>query len=339
MATVEQLGTTVQAHRVVFRYPDPDHTVDGVRLWTDASLNADLELARTKAGWELRLPTPPLDCLEYLFDVAGVGMVVDPGNPEIKDGAFGPHSWLALPGYREPRWLGLEPVEGVRRDVAADAAVWQPVGVASNDRLPMLVTHDGPEMDGFGEVTRYVAALIGTGALPAMRVALLAPGDRDERYAANPSYPSQLGGTALGRLLRQYPSDHRPVLMGQSLGALAALHAAWHQPESFAGLFLQSGSFFTRELDPQEAGYARFGDVAGFVADVHAAALAPSLPPVAMTCGTAEENLANNIAMRESLSRLGVDVSWGEARQGHTWTCWRDLLDPHLTRLLQKVWA
>ncbi len=333
------LGTEVQTHRIVFRFPDPDHRAEGVRLWTDLPVGDDLDLSPTDAGWELRLPMPRLDCLEYLFDVAGEGMVTDPGNPEVKDGAFGPHSWLALPGYEEPRWLGLEPVEGVRHDVAVDAAVWQPVGVASNDRLPMLVAHDGPEMDGFGEITLYVATMIGTGALPAMRVALLAPGARDERYGANPAYPSKLGGTAVARLLRQYPSDHKPVLMGQSLGALAALHAAWNQPDTFGGLFLQSGSYFTRDLDPQESGYERFAEVTSFVADVHAADRAPALPPVTMTCGTAEENLANNVAMREALSRLGVDVAWGEARQGHTWTCWRDLLDPHLTDLLRKVWA
>jgi enterochelin esterase family protein len=331
--------TTVQTHRIVFRFPDPEHRVEGVRLWSDVDLGTDLDFAPTDVGWELRVPLPKLDCVEYLFDIAGSGMVVDPGNPEIKDGAFGPHSWLALAGYEEPRWLRLEPVEGVRHDVAVDAAVWQPVGVASNDRLPMLVAHDGPEMDGFGEVTLYVAALMGIGALPAMRVALLAPGSRDERYGANPAYPSKLSGTAVSRLLRQYPSDHKPVLMGQSLGALAALHAGWHQPEAFGGLFLQSGSFFTRDLDPQESGYSRFGEVTSFVADVHAADRAPALPPVTITCGTAEENLANNVAMRETLRRLGVDVSWGEVRQGHTWTCWRDLLDPHLTQLLQRVWS
>ena len=72
---------------------------------------------------------------------------------------------------------------------------------------------------------------------------------------------------------------------------------------------------------------------------MHAAEQAPELPPITMTCGTAEENLANNLAMRDTLRRLGADVEWGETRQGHTWTCWRDLLDPHLTRLLQKVWS
>ena len=339
MAPVEQVsGTTVQTHRIVFRYPDPGHRVAGVRLWTDLDLGPDLDLTPTDEGWELRVPTPPVDCLEYLFDVADQGMLVDPTNPEIKDGAFGPHSFLALPGYVEPRWLDLTPAPGGFTEVATDAVVWQPGSAASNDRLPMLVAHDGPEMDGYGELTRYAAALVGAGELPPMRVALLAPGPRDERYAANPAYPAMLAGTALPRLLRQYPSDHRPVLVGQSLGALAALHVAWHEPDALAGLFLQSGSYFTDDLDPQESGYPRWDEVTAFVSEVHGTAGVRALPPVALTCGTAEENLGNNRRLRATLERLGVETSWGEARQGHTWTCWRDLLDPHLTDLLRRVW-
>jgi enterochelin esterase-like enzyme len=341
VAPVEQVsGTTVQTHRIVFRYPDPDGRVDGVRLWTDLDLGVDPAMSRTRSGWELRVPMPRLDCLEYLFDVAGEGMVTDPGNAEVKDGAFGPHSWLALPGYREPAWLDLETVAGVRHEVAPDAVVWEPASTSAGDRLPMLVAHDGAEIDGFAELTRYVAAMVGAGELPPMRVALLAPGPRDERYAANPAYPTMLARKAVPRLLRRFPSDHRPVLTGQSLGALAALHVAWSEPRAFAGLLLQSGSFFTPALDPQESGFSRFGDVTGFVASVHASGRAPAgFPAVAMTCGSAEENLGNNQAMRADLQRLGVEVTWGEARQGHTWTCWRDLFDPHLTRLLQKVWS
>jgi enterochelin esterase family protein len=136
------------------------------------------------------------------------------------------------------------------------------------------------------------------------------------------------------------PIAGRPVLMGQSLGALAALHAAWTSPLTFAGLFLQSGSFFTAALDPQESGFERWGQVTGFVASVHAASqAAPDAPPVTFTCGTAEENLANNLAMRDHLAAVGVEVGWGDVRDGHTWTCWRDTLDPHLTDLLTRVWA
>jgi enterochelin esterase-like enzyme len=58
-----------------------------------------------------------------------------------------------------------------------------------------------------------------------------------------------------------------------------------------------------------------------------------------LTCGTAEENLADNLAMRDQLGAVGIETAWGEVRDGHTWTCWRDTLDPYLTELLLGVWA
>ena len=114
--------------------------------------------------------------------------------------------------------------------------------------LPLLLVHDGAEMDAYGGVVRYAATR------PPMRVALLGPGsDRDERYAANPAYAAALVDEVLPAITDAFETTHRPVLLGQSLGALAALHAAWTAPGTFAGLMLQSGSFFTPEHDPQEA--------------------------------------------------------------------------------------
>ena len=57
-----------------------------------------------------------------------------------------------------------------------------------------------------------------------------------------------------------------------------------------------------------------------------------------IVCVTAEENLANNRALATHLAETGGDIGWGEVPDGHTWTTWRDLLDPHLTRLLQEAW-
>ena len=49
-----------------------------------------------------------------------------------------------------------------------------------------------------------------------------------------------------------------------------------------------------------------------------------------MTCGTAEENLANNSRMRDHLRAVGIERHVGRGPAGATWTCWRDSLDPHL---------
>jgi enterochelin esterase-like enzyme len=337
MATAAGLApTAVEDGTVVFRLADPDHELDDVRVWFDVELGVEAGMVPVDGGWELRMGMPDLDCLEYLFDADGA-MAPDPGNPDRVDGAFGPHSWLALPGYRPPAWLDLEGVEGQRHQLSAgeiEVEVWQPAG-HEDAPLPLLLVHDGAEMDAYGGVVRYAATR------SPMRVGLLSPGsNRNERYAANPAYAAALVGEVVPALGEAFPTTYAPVLLGQSLGGLAGLHAAWLYPGAFSGLMLQSGSYFTPVLDPQESNYPHFDHVVEFIASIHDSTAAPlRFPPVTLTCGTAEENLANNRLMHTHLAELGVPVSWGEVRQGHTWTCWRDSLDPHLGDLLARAWG
>ena len=354
------LVTAVEGDEVVFRLDDPradrGGRVDGVRLWSDFDLG-DAAFSRSTGaydGWELRVPVaklPPVDRLEYLFEVARGGSdtsMLDPGNPRRVGGSFGDHSVLELAGYRPPAWLDAEPTRGTREPLVVtgtpvgtvDVEIWSPSSADPEAALPLLLNHDGPEMDQLGELTRFVGATVEAGSLPPMRVGLLAPGPgtRDERYAASPAYAKALCDVVLPALLEQAPSRHQPVLMGQSLGALAALHAEWTHPGTFGGLLLQSGSFFTPELDPQESGYTSWQPVTEFVAEVLGADRAPSRASVGVCWGTAEENAANNRQLAEQLARLGLDVTTGEVRDGHTFTCWRDLLDPHLTDVLTNAW-
>jgi enterochelin esterase-like enzyme len=342
---VPELMTEVDGEDVVVRYADPEHRAEQVRVWCYADLG-DTSMTRVDGGWEVRL-APPVDRFEYLVDVDGE-MRPDPGNPRVVPGPFGEHSWVPLPAYREPAWLDLEPIASARRPVRIsrssagriDAEIWSPADAPASELLPMLVSHDGPEMDTYGGLTAYVGAMVGAGRLPRMRLALVAPGPRTKRYAANPRYARALRRRLVPALHDTVQIAGRPVLMGQSLGALAALHAAWTNPGTFAGLFLQSGSYFTPELDGQESGFEFWPAVTGFVASVHAAEqAAPDAPAATLVCGTAEENYANNLAMRDRLTRVGVETGWGEVRDGHTWTCWRDTLDPHLTALLHRVWS
>ena len=41
--------------------------------------------------------------------------------------------------------------------------------------------------------------------------------------------------------------------------------------------------------------------------------------------------------LADHLAAIGIETGWGEVRDGHTWTCWRDTLHPHLTDLLRRV--
>ena len=108
------------------------------------------------------------------------------------------------------------------------------------------------------------------GDVPDFRAALLAPpGDRNESYSASARYGNALAAELLPALAAETPITGEPVLAGASLGALAALHAHWLHPGAFAGLFLQSGSFFRRRLDGHESGFPRFARITRFVGRVH----------------------------------------------------------------------
>jgi enterochelin esterase-like enzyme len=340
------LRTEVDEGDVVVRYADPEHAASSVRVWAHLHLG-ETALQAVDGGWEVRLSALPVDRFEYLLDVDG-DLRPDPSNALLVRGPFGDHSWIPLTAYREPGWLQIDPVESERATLTLsrtgagriDCEIWSPSSPAASDPLPLLVSHDGSEMDAYGGLTAYAGAMIAAGTLPPFRVALVSPGPRNKRYAANPKYSRALTTRLLPALAEAIATSRRPVLMGQSLGGLAALHAAWTSPSTFGGLFLQSSSFFTDELDPQESGFEFWREVTGFVASVRAATqAAPDAPRMTLTCGTAEENYANNIAMRDHLTAVGIDTGWGEVRDGHTWTCWRDTLDPCLTDLLTKVWA
>ncbi|MEV4266590.1 alpha/beta hydrolase-fold protein [Kribbella sp. NPDC049584] len=338
--------SAVEGAEVVFRLGDAPHAFTGVRLWQELGLPAELlEFKPVDYGWELRLPRPSVHRMEYLFDIADLGMRTDPTNPRTVGGAFGHHSWLPLPGYVEPAWLTVPPIPSTLTPFTAEspvgpvtAQVWAPEGIAPTFELPLLLAHDGPEFAAYAGLALYAGAMVAQSTLPPFRLALIEPTARNLWYAANPQYADALTQYVLPAVETSYRS-RRPVIMGASLGALAALHAEWQHPGTFAGLFLQSGSFFTPGTDPQESRFEFYAEVTGFVEQVLTATTAPSTPPVGMTAGTTEENVHNNRVMAARLAELGLEVTLDETPDMHNFTAWRDVLHPDLTDLLTQTWG
>ena len=107
---------------------------------------------------------------------------------------------------------------------------------------------------------------------------------------------------------------------------------------AFAGLFLQSGSFFRRRTDGQEARFPRFSRVDRFVGTVLNAHDGARAVPTTITCGLDEENYANNAELAQALAGQGYPVDFHAARGGHDWPMWRRAIDAHLAPLLRRVW-
>lgn len=344
--------------RLRLRLPDPGRRWQRVTLAPEADLPRVLGVGpdalvaqHQNGGWLVDLPRPPLARLEYRFAVTGHDggqeLVCDPGAASVRT-PFGDRSVIELPGYAAPAWLEGPAVGGRRTRAAAvrgflgspvRVSLWAPADATRGEVLPLLVVHDGPAYDAMASLTRYCAALIAAGRLPRHRVALLDPGDRDAWYSASPEWARTLAGPVMASLRSRIGVGPAPVVLGASLGGLAALTTAAAHPGLFAGVLSQSGSFFTPELDPQESGYRYYWRITDAVRALRESGPGPAPLRVGLTCGAAEENAGNNRAMAASLRRAGHRVTHAEVADVHTWTAWRDALDPHLTAVLLDVWG
>lgn len=219
-----------------------------------------------------------------------------------------------------------------------DLVVASPRGTRRHQGLPLVLAHDGPDYSRRAGIVRLLEAEAAAGDLPPVRVALLVPTDRNQRYAANPGYARALTGHVLPAVTAAYATPAKPTIVGASLGALAALQAEWLTPGTFGGLLLQSGSFFRKGIDDEED-FAHWARVTAFVTAVRRARRRRSDALVTMTCGADEGNLTNNRQLAATLARLGHDVELHVSPGGHDWNQWRSALDAHLPRLLTRVIA
>ena len=326
-------GPEVHAGRVVFRLED--------RGFASVRLQQELErprsgpsFARADGGghWELEYRRAQVDRMEYRLEVDGESFC-DPHNPLHAPGAFGDKSVVEFPGYAQPAWLSA-PDPGPSEPIGERARLWSPPGTDPRKPLPLLVAHDGSEYERLAGLTRLIAHAIAGGRIPACRVALLDPGERDEEYSASARH-----ARALAAALPQLAPATAHAGIGASLGALALLHARWLHPGAFGALMLQSGSFFRQRWDRQESGFPRFRRISRFVGRVLNDARAATPIAITLTCGAPEENLANNRAVAAALRRQGHDVALHVNRDAHNYVAWRDTLDPHLVELLARAWG
>jgi len=292
--------------------------------------------------WRLELARPEVDRLEYLIGVDG-SFAPDPSNPLRATGPFGEKSVVEWAEYEPPAWLEsiadhgeLEHLEiRCRRLVARVQVLLYATPDLPAADAPLLVVHDGPEYAQFSALTRFLDVMSWEERIPPLHAALIQPVDRDETYSASALYAGALARELLPAIAKRVRHGPR-IGMGASLGALAMLHAHVRHPRLFDGLFLQSGSFFRQRFDKYESRFPRYRRITRFVGGVLRGLDVPRIP-VALTCGTAEENRANNEAVAAALAADGFTSWLGLVRDAHTWTCWRDSFDPHLPALVEAV--
>ena len=270
---------------------------------------------------------------ELWAQIMAVG-IPDPHN----DRAIGPCTYgnrelasiLEVPGALPQPWCERRPGATTGRVRSVETGVEWPSAVQiytppsyepATGPWPVAVLFDA-QFWKVVDVTATFDNLIADGAVPPFLAAML----------ANPPGPTRVRGLTRPDLHRTYLLDElmpwlvdefnatvepdQTILVGQSLGALAAVACAVRAPERFGNVVCQSGSFWW----PGGAdGELRGADVLAWVA-----ANATRGQRYWVEAGRFERTLVGGSReLRDALAARGLDVAYREYTGGHDVACWR----------------
>ncbi len=283
--------------------------------------------------------------LEYQFEVTEWGqprVIEDPLNPFEARNPFGQNSVCRAHGYAVPPWALHDPAspEGLQRSMAIpSAALGRAVPVTlylpssfsmhPEHEYPLLVLHDGTDYLHNADAATVLDNLIHRGLVPEFVVAFCDPRDRLTEYADDERHARFIAEELVPHLEAHLPliggADAR-CLGGASFGAVATLSTASRYPDMFGRLLLQSGSFAGASDDCIEpADTDIWAPVYEFM-QRYKANTTRVADKVFMSCGVMESMISENRAMHPILKATGMHVVLGEALDGHTWGCWRDMI-------------
>ena len=292
-----RMAARLDGDELVFPHPDPDGALGGVRLQQDVRLPGELlGFTRTDDGWELRVPRPDVDRVEYSYELQRDGGSDWSANGRTPRASAAPSATSRCSSCpATSRRPGCPPSRHAGRAASCRCppAPWTPTSPACCGRptaWPTTSRRRCWSCTTAPSTTRSPRS-------PCSSTRWSRPGgSRDARRAAGSGRPDRdlqrLAGVRPGARARARPAlvKEAPATavlgMGASLGGLAMLQAQRSHPGTFAGLYLQSSSFFHRVLDEQESGFDRFQRVAAFVDSVLRAASAADPVPVVMTAGS-----------------------------------------------------
>lgn len=317
--------------------------VDGVELVRWIHGGADRQPFSRVPGtdlWLLRLEVEDEGRFEYKLAIWKDGhehLVTDPYNPLRAQDPFGENSECRTWGYERPEWSKPRGAPAGRiEDLVVESPtfgetrterVYLPAGYDADRPYPVVVIHDGDDFVAYADLDIVLDNLVEQGDIPPLVAALVQTRDRIDEYSRGRRHARYLVHELLPALNESYALSDRPedrVLLGASLGAVAALTTAWRFPGVFGGLVLKSGSFI---FDEQRlAGrHAVFHRIARLVAVFRRSPRVPARR-VFVSSGELEGLDVENRALASFLEGRGIAVRFNRAWDGHHWRNWRDQL-------------
>jgi enterochelin esterase-like enzyme len=291
--------------------------------------------------WTLELDLLPETRCSYRLVVDGIE-ILDPQNAAVVMTSIGRCSELHLPGAIQAPELE-SPVTGIRtiHTVSSyhlggerDVIVHRPDALAPAGGYALILCHDGVAAEDYLELPRIVDNLVTQGVIPPTICVMIPPENRFAEYSTNPEHAAFLVDEVLPMIRAAYPVTESPsqtLIMGTSLGGLAAVHAAFLYPNVFGLAVGLSGAYSldNESITHQYAAHDRIP-----VCFYLACGLYENCFIGGPQFGATVDVLTANRNFAATLDQKGYDCHYVECPDSHSWRFWQKQVGPALRWLL-----
>ena len=270
--------------------------------------------------------------------------ILDPVNPHYQWSGFGPNSEIRMPDYEaeplteripEATKGNFHPPKFIQSThMGYDIAyrVYIPNGYEAMEDLPVLYTTDGHEYsdDRLGASIIVLDNLIHLGEIEPVIVVFVDPRDpndqaqnrRADEFGNNENYLKFFTDElipAVDNSFKTNPVADERAILGTSLGGLNATYFGFMRPDIFGKMAIQAPAFWYRE------------EIYDLVRNTTL-----DNPDIYMSVGTIGDNTEDARKMKAIFEEKGLNFSYTEVNEGHSWGAWSAQMDDILIQFFKK---
>lgn len=267
--------------------------------------------------------------LDYKFVINNSNWILDPENPHICPGGFGPNSELAMPLYIQPWEINynasiehgsLQYKTLFSSNVGSNyqITIYLPpdYDTLSQTKYPVVYFQDGSEYISLGRAVNVIDNLIDSFKIEPLIAVFVTPNNRNDEYAGNKRNQYQL--FFVNELVPYIDNNYKTLtvpdkrlVMGDSFGGNISALISYNYPEVFGLCGLHSGAFWPNN-------YEAFNLIVnGPVKNIK----------WSLIWGTYESLFINMRTFRDFLISNQYEIEWLERPEGHSWGLWRASTD------------
>jgi enterochelin esterase-like enzyme len=267
--------------------------------------------------------------LDYKFVLNGSTWILDPENPNICQGGFGPNSELSMPLYVQPWEIEYNPniphgtlvarlIYSANVGTNYQLYIYLPPGYdsLSSTTYPAVYFQDGLEYITLGRAANVLDNLLDSVKIKPVIGIFVTPNDRNEEYAG--SLRNEYRLFFVNELVPFIDADYKTkadpqerLVIGDSFGGNISALISYYHPDVFGLCGLHSAAFWPNNFEAYN--------------------LIVNGPPEnikwSSIWGSYESLFTNMRSFRDYLISANYELDWLERPEGHSWGLWRATTD------------